>query len=129
FKNRPNLAATIKGEGNGKSLLLFGHIDTVKAGTNWTQDPFGAEIIDDKIYGRGTVDMKGGVAAMIMAINAIKESGIKLKGDVTVGTVVEEESSGMGALDFADKGYISDAAIITEATELKVAPLCRGILW
>lgn len=129
FIGRPNLAATLKGSGEGKSLLLFGHIDTVKAGSGWTKDPYGGEISEGSIYGRGAVDMKGGVAAMIMALEAIKEAGVKLSGDVTVGTVVEEETSGMGALAFADRGYRADAAIVTEATNLKVAPLCRGILW
>src|SRR5690625_471898 len=129
FTGRPNLAAKIKGEGNGKSLLLFGHIDTVKAASGWTKDPFGGHIENGKIYGRGSVDMKGGVAAMIMALKAIQEVGITLPGSVTVGTVVEEESSGMGALAFADRGYVTDAAMVTEPTGMKVAPLCRGILW
>lgn len=129
FEGRPNLAATIDGSGNGKSILLFGHIDTVKPGSNWTRDPFGGEIADGSIFGRGAVDMKGGVAAMIMALDAIKQCGITLKGSVCVGTVVEEETSGMGALAFADRGYVADAAIVTEPTNLAIAPLCRGILW
>jgi acetylornithine deacetylase len=73
--------------------------------------------------------MKGGVAAMIMALEAVVKSGYRLKGDVTVGTVVDEEAGGMGTLDFVDKGYRADACILTEPTNMKLAPLCRGILW
>lgn len=129
FQDRPNMAGTLKGSGGGRSLLLMGHIDTVKEGTGWTADPFGGEIKDGKLYGRGAVDMKGGIAAMMMAVKAVHKSGVVLKGDVCVGTVVDEESGGMGALAFIDKGYRADGCIMTEATELKIAPLCRGILW
>ncbi|MEF2966654.1 ArgE/DapE family deacylase [Paenibacillus sp. M1] len=129
FSGRPNLAATFGQGAAGKSLLLFGHIDVVKAGSKWTVDPFGAEVINGKLFGRGAVDMKGGVAAMIMAVEAIVRSGVKLKGPVIVGTVVDEEAGGMGALDFVHHGYRADACILTEPTSLTIAPLCRGILW
>ena len=129
FDGRPNLAATIKGEGGGKSILLTGHIDVVKPGSGWTHEPFGAERVNGRIYGRGAVDMKGGVAAMVMAVDAILRSGIKLNGDVTIGTVVDEEAGGMGTLAFIDRGHRADGCIMTEPTEMAVAPICRGILW
>lgn len=129
FTDRPNLHAVLKGTGGGRSILLTGHADVVKAEEGWTEDPFGGEIKDGKIYGRGTVDMKGGIAAMIMAVKAIKEAGIKLKGDVLIGTVADEEAGGMGTLAYVDKGYRADACILTEPTNLNVQPLCRGILW
>lgn len=129
FDDRPNLAARVKGTGKGKSILLMGHIDTVKPGSGWKRDPYSGDIIDGNIFGRGAVDMKGGIAAMIMALEAIYRSGLKLKGDVCVGTVVDEETGGMGTLAFIDRGHRADACIMTEATELKIAPLCRGILW
>jgi acetylornithine deacetylase len=66
---------------------------------------------------------------MIMAVEAVIKCGYRLKGDVTVGTVVDEEAGGMGSLDFIDKGYRADACIMTESTDMKIAPLCRGILW
>ena len=78
------MAATLKGTGGGKSLLLMGHIDTVKEGSGWTKDPFGGEIEEGRLYGRGAVDMKGGIAAMMMALRAISKSQIALKGDVCV---------------------------------------------
>ncbi len=129
FEGRPNQAATLKGSGGGRSLMLTGHIDVVPAASGWTVDPFGGELRDGRIYGRGAVDMKGGVAAMVMALEAVVKSGVKLKGDVIVGTVVDEEAGGMGTLDLVAQGYRADACILTEPTNLKVAPLCRGILW
>ncbi|MHC1773700.1 MAG: ArgE/DapE family deacylase [Flexilinea sp.] len=129
FEDRPNLYGVYPGDGSGKSILLFGHIDVVSRGSGWNVDPFGAIRKDDRIYGRGTVDMKGGIAAMVIAFKAIQQCGIKLKGDVKIGTVVGEEAGGMGTLAFVDKGYRADGCLITEPTHLKVAPLCRGILW
>lgn len=129
FKDRPNQAAVLKGSGGGHSLLLTGHIDVVPAAGGWTVPPFSGFRRGGMIYGRGTVDMKGGIAAMIMATEAVIKSGYKFKGDVIVGTVVDEEAGGMGTLDFVDKGYRADACILTEPTNLKLAPLCRGILW
>ncbi|MCO7174823.1 ArgE/DapE family deacylase [Sporolactobacillus kofuensis] len=130
FENRPNLAATFKGTSDsGKSILLTGHIDVVKPGEGWTTPPFGGIRENNRIYGRGTVDMKGGVTAMIMAVEAIKRSGFNTKGDIIVGTVVDEEAGGMGTLDFIQQGYRADGCILTEPTGMNVAPLCRGILW
>ena len=129
FKERPNQAAVVRGAGGGKSLLLTGHIDVVPPGEGWSVDPFAAVRKQGRIYGRGTVDMKGGVAAMIMALEAVLASGLQTNGDVTVGTVVDEEAGGMGTLDFVAHGYRADGAILTESTGLAVAPLCRGILW
>jgi acetylornithine deacetylase len=129
FEGRPNQAAVLKGTGRGKSLLLTGHIDVVPAGSGWTVDPFGGERREGQIYGRGAVDMKGGVVAMVMALEAVVKSAGPLKGDVIVGTVVDEEAGGMGTLDFVAQGYRADGCILTESTDMKVAPLCRGILW
>ncbi len=129
FHGRPNQVAIIKGAGNGRSLLLTGHVDVVKAASGWTVEPFEAVRKDGKIIGRGALDMKGGIASMIMAVEAIQRSGLRTAGDILVGTVVDEEAGGMGTLDFVDHGYRADACIMTEPTDLKIAPLCRGILW
>lgn len=129
FTDRPNLAAVFAGSGGGRSLLLTGHVDVVMVGSKWSKEPFSRVVEDGLIYGRGTVDMKGGVTAMIKALEAVIASGISLKGDVTVGTVVDEEAGGMGTLDFFHQGYRADACILTESTNLSIAPLCRGILW
>lgn len=129
FQGRPNQAALLKGAGGGRSLLLTGHVDVVKAASGWTVDPFEAVRKEGRIIGRGVMDMKGGIAAMIMAVEAILRSGLQPAGDILVGTVVDEEAGGMGTLDFVDHGYRADACIMTEPTDLKIAPMCRGILW
>jgi len=129
FKNRAVLFSELKGQGHGKSILLTGHVDVVPAGDNWKHDPYEPAIEGGKIYGRGAVDMKGGIASMLMAVKAIVASGITLKGDIKVGTVPDEEAGGMGSLAFVDRGYTADGGFMTEPTDLKIAPLCRGILW
>jgi acetylornithine deacetylase len=131
FGGRPNLVARIPGsDPDAPAMLILGHCDVVSPGAGWTTDPFGGERRDGKVYGRGTVDMKGGMACAIGALEALRDAGVPLRGDVLVASVVDEEAGGMGTLAFADRGYEAPAgAIIPEATELNVAPLCRGILW
>ncbi|SNB71489.1 acetylornithine deacetylase [Arboricoccus pini] len=131
FEGRPNLGGVLKGSGGGRSLMLTGHIDVVPPGAteHWTTDPFVPTLEAGMLRGRGTVDMKGGVACMLMAIETLRELGMKLKGDVVFTTVVDEEIGGMGSLAMVDRGYRADAGIMTEPTANRVAPLCRGILW
>jgi len=116
YKDRPNVVATWKGRGGGKSLLLTGHIDnvTVEPKSEWNDDPFGAGLHDGKIYGRGSSDMKGGLIAAISAIQCLIEAGVSLKGDVLFASVVNEEHSGNGTLSMVCKGIKTDAAIVTE---------------
>jgi acetylornithine deacetylase len=129
FRGRPNLVATLPGTGGGRSMLLLGHVDVVSPGEGWTVDPFAGERHDGAVYGRGAADMKGGLAAAVSALEILRRSGIRLRGDVLVAAVVDEEAGGMGTLAFVDRGYRADGAIIPEPTDLNVAPLCRGILW
>lgn len=129
FAGRPNLVATLPGLGGGPSLMLLGHADVVSPGEGWTVEPFGAERRDDAVYGRGTADMKAGMAAAISALEILASLRIRLRGDVIVASVVDEEAGGMGTLAVVDRGYRADGAIIPEPTDLNVAPLCRGILW
>ena len=122
YKDRPNVVGILRGQGNGKSLLLNGHIDnvTVEPKSDWTVDPFGAERIDGKIFGRGACDMKGGLVAALAAIQCLIETGVSLKGDVIFSSVVNEEHSGGGALSMVCKGITADAAIVTEPSENRV---------
>ncbi len=131
FRGRPNLVATLPGTlaGDGQSLMLLGHADVVSAGDGWTVDPFAAERRNGIIYGRGAADMKSGMAAAVAALEILREAGIRLRGDVLLASVVDEEAGGMGTLAVVDRGYRADGAIIPEFTDLTVAPLCRGILW
>ena len=129
FEDRPNLYGELKGAGGGRSIFLSGHMDVVATGSKWTHDPYAADQVGDDVYGRGAVDMKGGIAAMTIAVRAIRESGIRLKGDVKIGTVVDEEAGGMGTLALIARGRRADGCLITEPTHLALQPLCRGILW
>lgn len=134
FVGRPNLYANYPGSGGGKSLMLTGHVDVVQVEGEWEHPPFAGTIVDDRVYGRGAVDMKGGIACMLLASEAVIASGAKLKGDIRFGLVSDEEAGGMGSLDFMEKGcqdsrYRADGAIMMEPTDMIVSPMCRGILW
>ena len=116
FKDMPNVIGKATGSGDGKSIILNGHIDVVTDEPRelWKHDPWNCEIENGKMYGRGTSDCKGGIAAMTMAISCVLEAGIKLKGDVILQSVVEHEIGGAGTMSTILKGYTADAAIFTE---------------
>ncbi|HEY48734.1 MAG TPA: ArgE/DapE family deacylase [Dehalococcoidia bacterium] len=118
-KGRANLVGIWRGQGGGRSLILNGHVDVVPPGPpeKWTvAGPWSGEIIDGKIYGRGSTDMKGGIAAAIIAVKALVKAGYRPKGDVLIQCVVGEEhhetSAGVGAV--LERGYRADAAIVCE---------------
>jgi acetylornithine deacetylase len=129
YEGRPNLVATWKGAGGGRSLLLNGHTDVIPVGEGWSEDPWSAAIRDGRIYGRGSADMKSGVASHIMAVELIKAAGLGLKGDVLINVVVDEEVSGHGTLDTVIRGYRADAGISGETSDLAVQPACIGRIW
>lgn len=118
YRDRPNVVGTFRGTGGGRSLILNGHIDTVtiEPTHEWTRDPFGAEIDNGLMYGRGTSDMKGGLMAAMLAMTYLKEAGATLRGDVILQSVVNEEHAGNGTLDLVRRGYRADAAIVLEPT-------------
>lgn len=131
FTDSPNVVGVLKGKGDGKSLILNGHVDVVPEGNHkqWKNDPFSGKIENGRMYGRGTTDMKGGNIALLMALAAIVKLDIRLKGDVIFQSVVEEESGGSGTLDAILKGYTADAAIIPEPTNMKIFPKQQGSKW
>jgi acetylornithine deacetylase len=130
FTDRPNLAAVFPGDDSeAPSLLLTGHADTVNKEGDWQFPAFTPTEKDGRIYGLGTADMKGGLTSLIMALHCLKEADLQPRGEIVVGSVVDEEAGGMGTLDFVEQGYKLDAGILAEPTALKIAPLCRGILW
>lgn len=129
FSGRPNLVGRIPGAGEGPSLLFLGHADTVSIGPAWTAEPFAGASSEGMVWGRGAVDMKGGMAAALAALELLAELGVEPAGDVLYASVVDEEAGGMGTLAFVDRGHRADAAVIPEPTSLDVAPLCRGVLW
>lgn len=120
YENRPVVVAKVPGLGGGRSLLFCGHIDTVGLGkVEWKHDPYAATIENGRLYGRGAFDMKGGVAAMMMAAVLLREMGVTLKGDLLVETTSDEEfASSNGCVAARARGYSPDAAVITEPTGL-----------
>lgn len=132
---RTNVVARIEGREPGPCVHFNGHIDVVPAGRGWTVDPFGGVVKDGRVYGRGACDMKGGIAASIIAVEAILDSRIPFAGALEISGTVDEESGGYGGVGYlAQKGYFSkprvDHVIIPEP--LNVDRVCighRGVWW
>ncbi|MEV5962648.1 M20 family metallopeptidase [Kribbella sp. NPDC051952] len=121
---RENLTATLAG-GNGPGLLLLGHTDVVPVGDGWTTDPFGGEVKDGRIYGRGASDMKGGLAAALVALAALR--GARLSGPVELAAVVDEEETGKGIRAYvAEAGRSFVGCITAEPTDLQTIIAARG---
>lgn len=127
-KRRSNIIARVQGAGGGRSLALNGHLDTVPP-YNMTIDPFGAVIENNRIYGRGAVDMKGPIAAMIMTLLAFKRTGIELKGDLIFTGVLAEETNSDGCETLIESGFRSDGAIVGEPSNREYAIAHRGLEW
>ncbi|MFN2398079.1 MAG: ArgE/DapE family deacylase [Gemmatimonadaceae bacterium] len=126
---RPNVIARIGGR--GPSLMLNGHLDVVGV-EGMTHAPFDAEIRDGRIYGRGSADMKGGVAAMCAAAaraSAAGGAGGELGGEVIIAAVADEEFESIGTRSLIASGIRASAAIVTEPTRLAIAPAHRGFAW
>ena len=132
---RTNIVARIEGDGPGPCVHFNSHIDVVAPGEGWTVDPFGGEIRDGRVYGRGACDMKGGLAASIVAVEAILDSGIPFPGAIEISGTVDEESGGYaGVAWLAERGYFSqprvDHVIIPEPLYKDAVCLGhRGVWW
>ncbi|MEJ7616591.1 MAG: M20/M25/M40 family metallo-hydrolase [Pyrinomonadaceae bacterium] len=128
YANRPNTSGVWRGTGGGRSLLLSGHIDTVPRGTEaWERDPFGAQIEGNRLYGLGANDMKGGIGAALLAIEVLQTLGLRLRGDLSMETVVDEEFGGVnGTLAARLSDHTAQAAIICEPTQLMICPAQTG---
>jgi succinyl-diaminopimelate desuccinylase len=130
---RPNVVAWLGEKGGGKSLLLEGHTDVVTEGNpaEWTHPPFGADLVDGRIYGRGAADMKSGLAAAMVAATAIKRSGAPLNGRLVVGALVDEEGDMIGVKHLCTTpiGRELDAAIICEPEQNELCLEQRGVVW
>jgi acetylornithine deacetylase len=129
FAGRPQLAARLAGRGGGRTLLLNGHVDvvSVEPRDRWAHDPLEAVVADGAVHGRGTCDMKGGVACMVLAAEVLASLRVPLQGDLIVNTVTEEESTGAGGLAMAH-ALRADAAIVPEPSGFDVWIACRGSL-
>ena len=125
-EGRPNVTVALPG-GDGPGLMLLGHTDVVPVGDGWTVDPFGGERRDGRVYGRGATDMKGGLAASVAAMSALRRGGVGLGGPVRLDALADEEQTGIGVRD-----WIRQAApplvgcVVAEPTDLQTIIAARG---
>jgi succinyl-diaminopimelate desuccinylase len=132
---RVNLLARKEGSGNAPCVHFNGHLDVVPVGEGWTKDPFGGEIREGRLYGRGTSDMKAGIAASLYAMEAVHRAGVTLPGAVEQSATVDEESGGFAGVAYlAESGYLNPArqqhVIITEPHGPdRVCLGHRGVWW
>lgn len=127
---RPNIVGVYDFGRPGPCLLFEGHTDVVKEGdlSDWEHDPFGAAVVGRRIYGRGTADMKGGLAAAIIAANGLIQSGLPLKGKLMIAALIDEEEMMVGAKHFAlsPRAKEIDAAVICEPEDNQICAVQKG---
>ncbi len=129
---RNNIIARIEGEEDMGNLVYVGHMDTVPAGEGWSCDPFSGDIKDGKLYGRGSADMKGGLAAAMVSFKRIAASGEKPKRTFILIASVDEEGPGMiGAIDAVERGWVKEDSMVVaaEPSGLTVMPAHKGPMW
>lgn len=126
-ERRANIIGTLRGSGSGRCLMLNGHLDTVSAEA-MNIEPFCPEFADGKVYGRGSLDMKSGLAAMVAAAEWVLASGITLRGDVVLAFVADEEYASAGT-ELLVRDRVADAAIICEPTDLSICIAHKGFAW
>lgn len=116
YEGRPNVAAHFQGSGSGPTLTLSGHIDVVDVTeSEWEREPWELTREDNRVFGRGSADMKGGLVAYMLAVKALCDLDIELSGDLILQSTIEEEDGGAGGvLSALNRGYVPDAAIIPE---------------
>jgi acetylornithine deacetylase len=124
--DRLSTVGRLAGAGGGRSLMLYGHLDTVGVGA--MADPFGATVRDGRLYGRGAYDMKGGVVACIAAVKALVDAGITLAGDLLMVAPADEEVASIGMQQVLEH-HRADAAVVTEPTELGFCLAHKGFTW
>lgn len=120
YQDRPNLVAVWPGAGGGRSLILNAHVDTTSAEPVelWTRDPWGGEIVGERLYGRGAQDDKAGHIAMLMVVRALQRAGVRLQGTLLLQSVIEDEITGNGTLACMARGYDADGAVVIDGTGL-----------
>jgi succinyl-diaminopimelate desuccinylase len=132
---RVNVIGLLEGTQSRPCVHLNGHFDVVPPGEDWTEDPFGGLVRDGRIYGRGASDMKSGIAAAVIAVDAIRRAGVSLRGTVEISGTVDEESGG-----FAGVAYLCEQGhIAADRTDYVIIPepfgpdrICvghRGVYW
>jgi len=128
---RPSLAAVLPGSGDGPRLVLNGHMDTVAIDdpARWSVDPFAGEIRDGAVWGRGSVDMKGGLASQIACAKVLSRMRERLHGTLVLHFAAGEECGEPGTLSLIEEGFVGDWGITTEPTGLEIATAERGAGW
>lgn len=131
YDGRSSVAARLPGSGSGRSLHLTGHVDVVPVERPdlWQHEPWSAEVADGKIWGRGAGDMKGGLAAYLIAAAAVAEVCDDRRGDLLFSSVIEEECGGNGMWSVLRAGYDADAVLIGESSALRLAHAGTGVVW
>ncbi len=132
FSHARSVVGTLRPtETAGRSLILQGHCDVVPTGPAdmWTTSPFVPVVNDGWIYGRGSADMKAGTMAALYAVKAVRAAGFRLKGRLHFQSVIEEESTGAGALSVLQRGYRADCALLPEPTGQRFGGICVGVIW
>lgn len=126
-----NVIAVIKGSVPGKRFVFNSHLDTVEIGGGWTKDPFGAEVIGDRLYGRGSTDCKAAIAAQIIAVKSLLEAKADFAGEIVLLYPVNEEVQDLskkGTRKALEDGFAADMCINGEDTDLRVCLVCEGML-
>lgn len=131
YEGRSSVAGRLRGSGGGRSIHLSGHVDVVPVERPdlWRHDPWAGEVADGRIWGRGAGDMKGGLAAYLVAAAAVAEVCDERRGDVLFSSVIEEECGGNGMWSVLRAGYDADAVLIGESTGLRLAHAGTGVVW
>jgi acetylornithine deacetylase len=122
---RPNILVRLEGQHPGPHLIFNGHTDVVPPGTGWTVEPYGAHVRDGRLYGRGSADMKGGIAAMVEAALTVHQT-TSFRGAITLAMVADEEEGGGGTRYAVEHGLRGDWAIIPEPTDLRPVIAHKG---
>jgi acetylornithine deacetylase len=124
---RPNMRGVLPG-GDGPGLMFLGHSDVVPAGDGWTTSPIGGLVRDGRLYGRGAADMKGGLAAFVVAMGALRRAGIELSGSVELAVTVDEEDAALGVQHYLKTGDRSNfvGCVVAEPTSLQTIIAARG---
>jgi acetylornithine deacetylase len=123
---RANAVGVLRGAGGGRSLMWNAHLDTV--GIAGMTAPFSGEIRNGKLFGRGSQDMKGSLAAMLAAAKALLDAGIRLKGDLVLAAVADEENESIGTVHLLQT-HPTDSAIVTEPTDMQLCLAHRGLIY
>lgn len=128
---RPQVVAWLRGSGDGPTLILNAHMDTVGAGDEaaWDYPPFQATRVGNRLYGRGTCDMKGSLAVAMVIMKTLHDAGARLPGTLMLQAPMGEEMDEPGTRTLLQKGYTGDFAIVLEPTDLRIGPASRGVSW